>query len=52
MRKNKSHMTRMTALLFAVLLLGACSNQASVTPPAAPTSLSWDQTNWNQVNWQ
>jgi len=48
----KSYMARMVALLFAVLLLAACSNQASVTPPTPPTNLSWDQTNWDQVNWQ
>lgn len=50
--KSTSHAIRITAMLFAMLLLASCSNQATVTPPAAPTALSWDQTNWDQVNWQ
>jgi len=50
--RRKSKLARMTALLFAVLLLAACSNETTVTPPTAPTTLSWDQSNWGAVNWQ
>ncbi|MBL4774860.1 MAG: hypothetical protein JKY87_02220 [Mariprofundus sp.] len=48
----KSKLARFTALLFVVLLLAACKGEATVTPPTAPTDLSWDQTDWDQTNWQ
>jgi len=50
--KSKSYLTRLTALLFVALLLAACKGETTVTPPTAPTTLSWDQTNWGQTNWQ
>jgi len=50
--KSKSHLSRIMAMLFAMLLLASFTGEATVTPPAAPTNLSWDQTNWGQTNWQ
>jgi len=47
--QRKSHVTRFIALLFAMLLLASCGGGGDA---AAPTTLSWDQTNWNQTNWQ
>jgi len=50
--QRKSQVTRFIALLFAMLLLASCSGGGDTAAPAAPTTLSWDQTNWNQTNWQ
>lgn len=45
------------AMLFSLLLLASCGGdggEATVTAPATPavTTLSWDQSNWDAVNWQ
>jgi len=53
--QRKSHVSRFIALLFAMLLLASCGGgggTAATPAPAAPTTLSWDQTNWDAVNWQ
>jgi len=54
--RNKFMPARLLALLFAMLLLASCGGggggTATTPAPAAPTTLSWDQSNWGAVNWQ
>ncbi len=45
------------AMLFSLFLLASCggggdSGVPATTTPAAPTTLTWNQNNWDQVNWQ
>ncbi|MBN4073296.1 hypothetical protein JYT23_00505 [Mariprofundus ferrooxydans] len=52
--RMKSIFSRLTALLFVALLLASCGGggTAAAPTPAPVTTLSWDQSNWNAVNWQ